>query len=236
MIIRKQLAFDIETMPDMSVVDLLPEIEASKVLKDPEKIKLDLERRKQEQIEKMALNPLFGKIACISIIGENEEHFLIGDEKQIIEDFFKITCDCQLISYNGINFDIPFIYKRAIKNNIPDINLYQLKQFTNKYDCFKHIDIMNEFCNWGQFEKLDTLSKIYLNESKNDFDIKTIPQLIETEEGKQQLKEYCLQDTRLTWKLAIKFGFVETFEEQLKKEQEELNNIFGDYNENIESR
>lgn len=228
MIIRKQLAFDIETIPDMDVVELLPEVEASKVLKDPEKIKIDLENKKKEQIEKMALNPLFGKIACISIIGENEEHFLVGDEKQIIEDFFKITADCQLISYNGINFDIPFIYKRAIKNNIPDINLYQMKQLTNKYDCFKHIDIMNEFCNYGQFEKLDTLAKIYLNESKNDFDVKLIPQLIETEEGRQQLKEYCLQDTKLTWKLAKKFGFIENIENQIRKEQEELNNLFGE--------
>ena len=83
-----------------------------------------------------------------------------------------------------------------------------MKQYTNKYDNLKHLDLMYEFCGYGKYEKLDLLTKIFLGEGKNDFDVKLIPELLKTEEGKKELSNYCLQDVKLTWDLAIKFGYI----------------------------
>ena len=60
------LAIDIETMPNPDMISKLPEVVADSRLKDEEKIKADIEKKKAEQIEKMALSPLYGKIACIA--------------------------------------------------------------------------------------------------------------------------------------------------------------------------
>jgi hypothetical protein len=57
-------AFDIETMPNSSKLDSLPEPEIKTGnLKDPAKIEEKRAEARAEQIGKMALNPLYGRIA-----------------------------------------------------------------------------------------------------------------------------------------------------------------------------
>lgn len=203
---RQQIVFDIETYPNLDMISLLPEVEASKVLKDAEKIKTDVEEKKQKQISEMALSPLWGKIACIGLYNQDIQKVLIGEEKDILKQFFELTNDMQLISYNGVNFDIPFIYKRACIYDIS--NIVMMEPYIKKFDDYKHIDLMQKFCEYGKYEKLNTLTKIYLGEEKNDFDVKLIPEFLKTKEGKKELSDYCLKDCELTYKLAKKFGYV----------------------------
>ena len=72
-------------------------------------------------IETTGLNPLESRITCISAkIDANE---IIScceeDEKLILQWFFTIVADDDtLVSFNGNNFDIPFIVKRCIINNV----------------------------------------------------------------------------------------------------------------------
>lgn len=203
-------AIDIETMPNMEVAHLLPEVKASKTLKDPEKIKADIEKKKQEQIDKMALSPEFGKIACIGIYGEGRKEVLVGDEKEMLESFFNFFRTSEVytkfITFNGKNFDMDFIHKRALHYGI--VKLSTMKDWTDKYTHNEfHIDLMQEYCKYGEYKKLDLLASIYLGEKKIEFDVKQIPEMVKTKEGVKKLKEYCLKDCELTYKLAKKFGY-----------------------------
>lgn len=204
--IKEFLAIDIETMADEEMISCLPEVEPNKTLKDVEKIAINIANKKQEQIQDMAINPLYGKIACISLYNDNIKKVLIGDEKTILQEFFSIINDYILITFNGINFDIPFIFKRGFKYDL--CSLKQMKQYTNKYSDFCHIDLMNEFCNFGKLEKLNTLTKIYLGKEKIEFDVKLISEMIKTEEGRNKLIEYNLHDSELTYELAKKFKII----------------------------
>ena len=203
-------AIDIETMPNPEAIKHLPKVKAKGTLKDPKKIQADIDSKKQTQIDKMALSPEFGKVACIGIWGEDRKEVLIGDEKEILEKFFKFLSSWErvgkdIITYNGKGFDFDFIYKRAIFHNLA--KLQDLKQWTDRYKAYNHIDLMAEYCKYGEYKSLDLLGAIYLGETKLDFDVKKIPEMMKTKEGQEKLKAYCLKDCELTYKLAKRFGY-----------------------------
>ncbi|MCM1497242.1 MAG: ribonuclease H-like domain-containing protein [Clostridium sp.] len=200
------LAIDIETIPDLSMVDLLPDVKADSRLKDPEKVAKDLEEKKAKQIDSMALNPMFAKIVCIGIYGDEYKYCLAGDEKSIIEDFIKITNKKSIVTWNGKGYDYDVILKRGLLYDC--VKLPTFKWFTNKYNSGFHTDLMQEFCG-NNYEKLNTVARVYLGEQKHDIDVKEIPSLIKTQQGLEKVKEYCLKDAELTYKLAKKFGFGE---------------------------
>lgn len=208
-------AVDIETMPNMDMLFNLPEPKASKTLKDPEKIKADIEAKKAEQMDKMALSPLYGKIACIGIYGIGQKHCLMikpdgSGEKEIIKKFLELTKKKMVVTWNGKGFDYDFIYKRAIFHGLA--TLRDMKFYVDKYKSIYHTDLMAEFCQFGKYEKLDDVAKVFLGSKKLDFDVTIIKDLIKTKEGRKQLEDYCLQDTKLTYDLAIKFGYSDNFD------------------------
>lgn len=196
---------DIETIPDLSMTHLLPEIEGDKRIKDKEKLQIDLEIKKQRQISNMALNPLFAKIICICLWSPEEQYSLMGDEAEIISKFWKISNKHTIVTYNGKRFDMEVILKRGLKYN--SVNFLLNRQLIEQYKTGRHIDIMQQFSPNGNFEKLDILAKIYLDESKKDIDFKEFPELLKTEEGRQKISTYCMQDAKIVYKLAEKMGF-----------------------------
>ena len=103
-------AIDIETAPNLDMIEYLPEPKADTRLRDEVKIKEDIAKKKAEQIDKMALSPEFGKIACIGIYGKDKKDVLVGEEKNIIKDFLPFLLSCEnIITFNGKNFDFDFI-------------------------------------------------------------------------------------------------------------------------------
>lgn len=198
------LAIDLETQPDLSVIDLLPEVEADTRLKDEEKIKADIEKKKEKQIEQMALNPLYGKIACIGYYSDDIQEVDFGgeelSERVMIENFLKRlnTSSDVIVTWNGNEFDLPFIFKRGLKYGL--CKLTDLQFYTTKTNP-KCIDLMRLFAGWNKYEKLDNVAKVLLNVSKEEFDVKQIPDLIKTPSGRELIKRYCLRDCELTYKL-----------------------------------
>jgi DNA polymerase elongation subunit (family B) len=198
------ITIDIETYADLDVIDLLPVIEADSRLKDEEKIKTDIEKKKEKQIEQMALNPLYGKIACIGYYSENIQEVDFGgdelSEKVMIENFLKRlqTSSDVIVTWNGNEFDLPFIFKRGLKYGL--CKLTDLQFYTAKTNP-KCIDLMRLFAGWNKYEKLDNVAKVLLGESKEEFDVKEIPELLKTQSGQELIKRYCLKDCELTYKL-----------------------------------
>ena len=65
-------ALDIETIPNTSMIDRLPETEVLLGnLVDPAKIRAKQDAAKATQVEKMALDPLYGRVLCVAMVGED---------------------------------------------------------------------------------------------------------------------------------------------------------------------
>jgi len=98
-----------------------------------------------------ALNPIFGKVVCISvgmILPNNTAKIraFTGEETGIIQDFFKVTGSKsinRLVGFNTTKFDSPYISKRALINGIkiPDpISTYGKKPWDLEN---VHLDLMD---------------------------------------------------------------------------------------------
>lgn len=199
-------AVDIETIPDLAMIDFLPEVSASKTLKDPVKIAADIEEKQKKQRENMGLDSIFAKIICIGIYSPEKSFTLMGEEKDIIQEFWDIVGQhSQIITFNGKNFDIDVILKRGIRYGIGNFAVDRLLR--DKYKSGRLVDIMSDFCVPGEYRSLNTLSKIFLGKEKKEIDFKLFPELLETEEGRKKIADYCLYDAQLTYELAEKFGY-----------------------------
>lgn len=200
------LAIDIETMPNEEMIDKLPKVVADSRLKDEAKIAADIEKKKAEQIEKMALSPLYGKIACIGYYGEEIKEVDLFDEVTMIKKFLDRINENIVVTWNGKAFDFEFIIKRGVILGLCPLSLLDI--YTSKYKSETHIDLMEKWCGFGKMAKLNEIAKVLLNgECKDDFDVKEIPELIKTPTGQELIKRYCLQDCKLTYELARKMGF-----------------------------
>ena len=215
------LAIDIETIPNRDIIPQLPEPEVKTGnLKDPDKIAAKVAEAKGKQIEKMALNPLYGRIASFAIKdvrGESERVTLLGavdddGERELIQDILKNVFACEetrLATWNGNGFDLPYVYKRAVCLGINPANFGAppLSAWTKRYSNEKHFDLMQIWSGGGahDFEKLDNVASIVLGKKKVDCDVTKIIDMLETETGRSDLAKYNLEDARLTAELAERF-------------------------------
>lgn len=207
------IAFDIETIPNSRMTDRLPPIEVKAGnLKDPAKIAEKEAAAKAEQIEKMALSPLYGRI-CAWVAGDDLKDFYSikrdiitkdsdAEETRIIESAFSTLSGKRMITYNGNGFDLPFLYRRAVLLGIDPREygmptLADTRYYGNKY----HIDLMHVWCGFGNYEKLDNIAGAMLNDHKIEVDFRNFKEMIKTPEGRIELLDYCQQDVILTMKL-----------------------------------
>lgn len=201
------LAVDIETYPNPEIISRLPEVVADSRLKDEAKIKADIEKKKAEQIEKMALSPLYGKIACIGYYGDDIQEVHIDTEEDMLKRLLELMNDNIFVTWNGTSFDWDFIIKRGIILGIEDLNLKLLESIRSKKNPM-FIDLMEKWCGYGKMAKLNEIASILLDgECKEEFDVKEIPNLIKTKTGKELIKRYCLQDCSLVYQIAKKCGY-----------------------------
>lgn len=220
------VALDIETIgnPDAAALMPEPEVKAGNI-KDPAKITEKLAAAKAEQLTKAALDPLTARIICYAAAGE-----VGGEEKNVVEIVATPTDDAEralvqsvmemlgtkeirIVTWNGIGFDLPMIYKRAMILGVDpgSFGAPPLTAWTKRYSTDRHYDLMQIWGGWSSmgFAKLDTVAGLVLRERKTaGVDVTTFGALLETKEGRDKIAEYCLQDTRLTWRLWKRFNGV----------------------------
>ena len=208
-------SLDIETIPNIAMIDKLP---APKVAygntKDPEKRAVLEAEAKKDQIDKMALNPFYGRLAAYALIGlmGNMSDYLHvdtdEDEMRLVYDLLKElrqggTQTNPLCTFNGNNFDLPYIYKRAmiLRVEMPE-RCPPLKYWTKRYGNPSHYDLMQELCNWapGGYTSLDEAASVILGKRKNERDYKTYGDLIRSGNG-NQVRRDSLDDALLTIEL-----------------------------------
>lgn len=115
------LIIDIETCALPEAQLRFPEFEANKTLKDPEKIKADLERKKQEFISEAALYAERATVLVVGMMNSNKETtFIEGSEKDVLNKTWELYLECShhIIGHYIKGFDIPFLMRRSWMNGI----------------------------------------------------------------------------------------------------------------------
>lgn len=220
------IALDIETIPNVDAIPFLPEPEvALGNTTDPVKVAAKIAEAKTEQIEKMALDPLTGRVACFAIVGveagvprEMTETILSAhddEERASIQGIMRILGaeETRIVTFNGMGFDLPFIYKRAVILGVDPANFGAppLHAWTKKYSTDRHYDLARIWYGWGSVKKgedLERLCKLILHEHRADIPYAEMLTLLKTEEGRKAIADGCLSHTRLTWKLWERFNGV----------------------------
>lgn len=213
-------AFDIETMPIQAKIGELPEPELRiGNLKDPVKIAEKQAEARAEQVSKMALNPLYGRIVCAVFSNASPVplRFTAGDddeeERELIRDCFRIMGGSsdgppRLASWNGGAFDLPFLFKRALLLDvwIPK-TVGSLDRWCKRYSTTPHADLMQIWSGWDSrnYAKLDDVAGAVFGGHKIGISFEEFPELVKSKEGRNRIADYCEQDTRLTLKLYHRF-------------------------------
>ena len=209
-------ALDIETIPNPDTFALLPEPECTDSrIKDPAKIEANIDAKRQKLRDGAALDPLTGRVCAVAYVGLHDGALLDyvdvidaatdAAETEIVQGIMTMLGkpEARIITWGGIGFDLPYIYKRAMVLGVNPANFDAppLTAWTKRYSQDRHYDLMMIWGAWRDFVKLDTVAGLVLGEKKIEIDFTTFVALIETAEGRAKLGGYCLQDTRLTWRL-----------------------------------
>lgn len=205
---QNTLTFDIETVPQQAPLTTLQDTEIEKRIDSLLLRKPDENREKTKRLI-MATNPFFGEIVCIgfyktTLSGETGSIALTGTEKQILEKFWGIVgkFDGLFISFNGIDFDVPFILKRSMYHRIEprNNNFLDLK----RYSRFPHYDVKQVISDFDRFAggTLELICEFLGMPSPKAGGIRA--ENIEKEYKKGNIagiSQYCLLDVETTYKI-----------------------------------
>jgi len=165
------------------------------------------------RIEKGALDALTGRIVCIGLLiddGRNISETAIADEDEvkILTEFWDtIQPTDMLVGHNVLEFDLAFIRQRSWIFGIRPSRSVDLRKYYSQ-DLF---DTMQMWSNWG-FRKgatLDALARALGCGCKtgNGMDVARWWSVRDL----SAIKEYCLEDVRLTYRVYSRLIYAEPF-------------------------
>jgi len=155
------------------------------------------------------MHPLFSRILIIGLKATNSETELIypKDEKELLIRFWSRLLELKpntIVTFNGYNFDFPFIQVRSKIHGIKpsmEINLNKYKADTsNHFDCMQVLSINQTFLNVALEISCQVLG---IEVPKLRRAGEEIPKLYDAGEF-ELIKEHCKQDVEMTEKLFLK--------------------------------
>lgn len=203
------LIIDIETSAKPTDQLNMPEFEASKVLKDPEKIKVDIENKLKEWIDQCALFADRGRVLVIGVLGSDSKSEMIeGDEKEILINFWTIWSGetCSIVGHNIKSFDMPFLMRRSWLNGVK----VPSGVMEGRYMSRRVLDTMDAWaCGvYNERISLDNLSKAFGLNGKNGHGKEFASKYLSGEDGKKEALEYLKNDLKLTEAVAKGMGLI----------------------------
>lgn len=203
---KKVITFDLETIADKSVIPLLPPVKPNGTLKDPIKIKADIEKKEIEQISKLGLNPTTARICTFGWFdGKESHHIMLEDEsaraeKKLLQQSWEVLAEAEhFVTFNGNQFDVPMLLMRSLINKVrPAVQIS-----TKKYTITNHTDVRAVLSNWDAYKpgKLDFYSKLLLGKTpKGEFDGSDVQTMYELELY-EDIGNYCMDDCRCTFEI-----------------------------------
>jgi len=203
------LFLDIETVPETENFDLLDD-----EMKSLWGLKTQYQRKDEftpdEFYNRAGIWAEFGKIVCISVgyftLKADIRHFRVtsffGEEKKILLDFSNLLNNHYngpqhlLCGHNSKEFDIPFIARRMIINQIAIPN--KLDLFGKKPWEIPHLDTLElwKFGDYKHFTSLKLLTKILgIPSPKGDIDGSQVGHVFYVEKDIDRIVTYCEKDT-----------------------------------------
>jgi len=184
---------------------------------DIETIPISCEAITPEETKKAALDALSGKIVCIGFIvidefkAQEAGAIVSDDEIKLLNDFWSILRRENIksfVAHNGLSFDLPYIWKRSVINQVkPSIQL-DLRRYRNDF-------VFDTMCVWGNWEirgnvSLNALAGGLGFGAKNG----SGDQVLELwRQGRQkEIADYCLHDCWLTYQCYGRMNFSQTTE------------------------
>ncbi len=169
----RKIVFDIETCAFQ--FESLSESQREYLLRyaEREKDEISKDEKIDEAIRFLSLYPLTAKVIAIGLHDVQKEKSFVyfesesedewtseskdiqykgASEAEMLKSFWRIAEKTdQFISFNGRNFDIPFLMVRSALNKIkPTKNL-----MSNRYDTSHHIDLLDQFTFYGITKKFN---------------------------------------------------------------------------------
>ncbi|HED05253.1 MAG TPA: 3'-5' exonuclease [Ignavibacteria bacterium] len=218
----RKIVFDIETCS--FPFETLSESQREYLLRYAEKEKDEALRKQKvdDAIRYLSLYPYTAKVVSIGIFDVNkgksfvyfesdtEEQWQLEDtnvqykgltEIEMLKSFWRIVeVTDQLISFNGRNFDTPFLMTRSALNKIrPSRNL-----ITKRYDTSFHIDLLDQLTYFGLTRKfnLDFYCRAFGIKSPKSKEVSGIEVKNLYEAGKvKDIAIYCGDDVYATYQL-----------------------------------
>lgn len=211
---RSPIVVDIETWPLENAADYLEPVTPAGNLKDPEKIKADIEAKTAARLEKLALDWNVGRIAAIGWWTEEtgieaDVCKCEGDEALMLASLWLQSKGREFVGFNLKGFDLRYLIQRSrylgVKHPAIDLGKYSRRGVT---DLYLELTFHDGHYDQGAMRRtLKAFCKRFGIPVDDDISGKEIPALAAA--GKwDEVEAHVRSDVALTVALARRLGFV----------------------------
>ena len=188
-------------------------------------------RADDESYAKSAFDGTFSRIVCIGLLEFSDQMearsaiaWYGANERELLRQFWARLAQDRptlYITHNGLGFDLPFIKKRSIINQVKpsvEINLA-------KFRAEPVYDTMAIWSNWDTrgWVKLDVLARALQVDTKSGSG-EQVAEMWEKQQGRE-LAQYCLQDTYVTYACYCRMNFRQPLSREVVLLQPELYDV-----------
>ena len=188
-------------------------------------------RADDEAYAKSAFDGTFSRIVCIGLLEFSDQMearsaiaWYGANERELLRQFWARLAQDRptlYITHNGLGFDLPFIKKRSIINQVkPSVEINLAKFRTEPV-----YDTMAIWSNWDTrgWVKLDVLARALQVDTKSGSG-EQVAEMWEKRQGRE-LAQYCLQDTYVTYACYSRMNFRQPLSREVILMQPELCDI-----------
>ena len=213
------IVVDLETAPLAGAVDFLEPVTADKRLKDPEKVKADLQEKEAARLEKLALDWNVGRIVALAWwTASREECWLCEteeDERRALEDFWRSARNRTVIGYNIKNFDGPYLIQRSRYLGVKPLDL-DLGRYSDRgvVDVFNKLTFNDCPATSAMRRSLHAFAKRFGIPVDDSIGGAEVPALVAAGEW-EKVRQHVVSDVALTRALAQRLGVLQAVREEV---------------------
>ena len=212
------IIIDIETIAHPDAHQWLDPVTPDKRLKDPEKVKADIEEKTAARDAMLALDPDTNQIVALGyyVVNQSGDPFCCVmkdefEEREHLKAFGALyqaldkRQEVRLVTYNGMHFDLPTMLRRAslLEADFPDIDIDKYRSPHAKYDVMWRLT----FKGLLKMKSLKFYVKRYNLPLLDRVNGKEIAQLVK-DDNWDAVEAHCLSDVGLTHALANRLGML----------------------------
>ena len=168
-----------------------------------------------DEAKKAALDALSGRIICIGSIvldefkAQSASSIVSDDEPELLREFWSRLRSENVksfVAHNGLSFDLPYIWKRSVINQVKPSFPLDLRRYRNDF-------VYDTMCVWGNWEIRGNVS---LNALAGGLGLGAKSgsgeQVLQfwREEQHRRIAEYCLDDCWITYQCYGRMNFSPT--------------------------